>query len=481
MNPVRHIRSRYILGLSALVVVIISMQFLMQRTIISQEHNGRVINIASSQIGLVNRIAFFTGQMISSQTATEFASARQQVGRAINRMRDQAIQLLNGDPSAEIPRIMTPHLEEIYFNPKLGLKRAQETFLMHAEAIYWAKFGELSLDSGDYFYVSDYGPFALESLLNAAVNEYETFNHTQIKRLERLEWGFMIIALGLVLLEIFLIFVPMERSIQKAFQALKHSRKEMKSAKIRAEDSNKAKTNFLLNMSHELRTPLNAIIGFTEGMEYGLYGKISSQKQKDCLGDIRNSGTHLLALVNDILDLSAAETGDVKMDEAQIEMSSLVSDVVGYTRGTFPKNAKVIIDHDSIQDLYLCIDERRTRQVLINLLSNALKFTPQYGTITLYGSRSADGGFSIAIHDTGIGMTAEEIAICRNRFGQAGDAFVKNSNGVGLGLPLSIELMKAQGGALDIESTKGVGTRATIRFPKSRVCKQVGKCAPVAA
>jgi len=469
MNPVKSIRVRYVLGLGALAFAIIATFLLVQSTINRQENHGRLINLAGNQVGLSNRIAFFVSQMETSTSFEDFETSRQQVGRAINLMRTQHQVLLNGEPARHIPRVMTPLLKLIYFDPNFGLDLAINRFLENAETVYGTEFGQLFLNSAAHAYVVTNGPFVLESLLNAAVTEYEDFSRKEIHKLQRLELMMMMVTVLLLLVEAIFIFRPLEQKISEAFQELRANRDELTIEKERAEHANRLKTDLLSNMSHELRTPLNAIIGFAECLRAGVYGPLASASQSESVDCIYNSGAHLLDLVNDILDISAAEAGAIELDDSIIPVNDLIRSSLTFL-GPLPDRSGVSLNFSEAGAQFsLKVDERRIRQVLINLLMNAVKFTPQGGHIQVTKIRLGDGRAGFAISDTGIGMTAKEIKIARDRFGQAGDVMTRHHDGTGLGLPLVIKLMERHGGDVGIQSKKGVGTLVTVLFPADRI------------
>jgi signal transduction histidine kinase len=246
----------------------------------------------------------------------------------------------------------------------------------------------------------------------------------------------------------------------------------LRDAKEQAEHANRTKSEFLANMSHELRTPLNAIIGFSEIIQKEMFGPIGSTRYKEYAVDIFHSGTHLLNLINDILDVSKAEAGKIELQETRI----LVKDLVDASlRLILPRarEAGVNLIEPPLDDLPpLRGDERRLKQVLINLLSNAVKFTPGGGRVALEAAVDAERGLVIKVIDTGIGMAREDIPKALEPFGQVDSKLSRKYEGTGLGLPLSKALVELHGGKLEIESEPGVGTTVTVVLPPERIVKQ---------
>ena len=440
----------------------------MQTTIERQENYGKVINIAGSQTGISNRIAFFVVQMASATTQDDFEVARQQLGRAVNLMRRQHDVLLHGDPESHIPQISTPLLTTVYFEPAYGLDRAIRAFLDHAAALSKREFGDIERNNPDYVYVVVFGPYVLDTLLDAAVSEYERFVRAEIETLKRNEFIAVGLALLLLVVEALFIFRPLESRIREAFRDLREAQVRLSREKKAAEEANASKTDFLSNMSHELRTPLNAVIGFSECLEAGIYGPIGTQKQLEVIQTIRRSGAHLLRLVNDTLDLSAAEAGAIVLDETHIDIFELLKNGAILLSPLAEQRGVTLVAERSSVPLRLRADERRVQQILINLLNNAIKFSPEGATVRVRPEIKTDGRAGFVVEDNGIGMTPEEITRAKERFGQAGNVLTRRQQGTGLGIPVAIELARCHGGAIYIASEISRGTVVTVLFPRDR-------------
>ncbi|RMD87310.1 MAG: response regulator [Alphaproteobacteria bacterium] len=244
-------------------------------------------------------------------------------------------------------------------------------------------------------------------------------------------------------------------------------------AKDEAEKANKAKTEFLSNMSHELRTPLNAILGFSEMMAQGEAGPAGVERYREYAGDIHRSARHLLRLINDILDLSRVEEGHLLLKTAPIEVEAVVRDSA---RMVLPEAQRksISVELDIEPGLpRLMGDSVRLQQALLNLLVNAVKFTPNGGQIRLAAVGTSEGGLRLSVSDTGIGMSAEDLEIARTRFGQVFKSpESKVHEGAGLGLPLSIALIELHGGTVEISSAPNRGTTISALFPAQRLTQE---------
>lgn len=242
---------------------------------------------------------------------------------------------------------------------------------------------------------------------------------------------------------------------------------DLAAARIAAEGSNKAKANFLANMSHELRTPLNAILGFSEIIKNAAFGPIARNYQ-DYAGDIHSSGAHLLSLINEVLDLSKLEAGQFELSERHVDLAILAESSMRFVEPQAHK-ARIGLSHCIAADLsFIRADERRMRQVLINILANAVKFTPEGGRVEL-AMRRTDKGLLIEVSDTGIGIAADKVEVAMEPFSQIDSDTNRNYPGTGLGLPLAKRLVELHGGSLSLTSEVNLGTVVSIILPPDRV------------
>jgi PAS domain S-box-containing protein len=247
----------------------------------------------------------------------------------------------------------------------------------------------------------------------------------------------------------------------------KRTERDLLAAKEQAELANRSKTEFVANMSHELRTPLNAIIGFSQVIAGEMLGPVGTAKYVGYARDILASAEHLLGLINDILDVSKLEAGKLDLVDEVIDPPKTVADLVQLAEVKARANDIRVAIRREGQIPPLRADPRKLKQILLNLLVNAIKFSHAGGNVEIV-LRNVDGALAIAVTDHGIGMDATEVELAMTRFGQVASTWTRKHDGTGLGLPLAIGLTELHGGTLTIHSTKGVGTTVTVAFPRER-------------
>ncbi|WP_417431849.1 sensor histidine kinase [Kiloniella sp.] len=237
----------------------------------------------------------------------------------------------------------------------------------------------------------------------------------------------------------------------------------------RAEAASQSKDNFLASMSHELRTPLNAIIGFSDIMKMQAFGPLGNDKYLEYSQDINRSGAHLLDIINDILDVSSIESGTFKINEEEFVFATALNEAMLMVQLQADEQ-NVRLENDAKgSNLVVFADERLVRQIILNLLVNAVKFTPKGGAICISDDLMSDGVYCLNITDTGIGMDEEDVETALTPFGMVRSAYNDNTKGTGLGLPLAKRMMEMHNGTIDIKSEPGCGTKVTLVFPSERV------------
>jgi len=252
-------------------------------------------------------------------------------------------------------------------------------------------------------------------------------------------------------------------------QRLKTEKRVAEHERSRAEEANQTKSTFLASISHELRTPLNAIIGFSDVMRAETFGPVGHDNYRQYVDDIHGSGQHLLSLINDVLDLARIEAGRLELNEEPVDLGGIAEDckrMIGLQASE--RNVTIELDMPA-QPPRILADARAMRQLWLNLVSNAFKFTGNGGRVTLFAGTTADGSIRFGVEDTGCGMDEDELARVMNAFTQGNAQSHTGERGTGLGLAIVTGLVDAHGGTFGLESTPGVGTRATVTLPRARL------------
>lgn len=264
-----------------------------------------------------------------------------------------------------------------------------------------------------------------------------------------------------------------EALLQGKLKLLQAREDELSRALTAETRANAAKSDFLALMSHELRTPLNAIIGFSEILGTEMMGPLGHPRYREYANDVHGAGKHLLALINDILDLSKAAAGKFELACEEIAPADIISECLRLTRGKAHEGGLRLGCELAPGLPSLMVDRLRFKQALLNLCSNAIKFTPPGGKVQVTAYQGDDGSFVLKVSDTGIGMTAEQIPLALEPFRQIASPFARNTEGTGLGLALVKSLIECHDGTLDIESTLHKGTTVRLTLPPERTIRRL--------
>jgi two-component system cell cycle sensor histidine kinase PleC len=271
----------------------------------------------------------------------------------------------------------------------------------------------------------------------------------------------------------FLVRRQVERQLRTGFAnedlaaELRDTRDDALRKRFEAEAANASKTTFLANMSHELRTPLNAILGFSELIANETLGPVGTLRYRDYASDINASGSHLLSLINDILDIAKIEAGKMDIEPVALEPKPVIEKALTVALARAREKRQHVVTKIDAGDAHLVADERAVKQIVINLVSNAVKFTPEGGNILISGIVTSDGGFQLCVEDDGPGIPAALLERIFTPFNQIDNRYSRQAGGTGLGLSLVRGLAELHGGRAWIESDVGAGVRAFVYFPKA--------------
>lgn len=256
--------------------------------------------------------------------------------------------------------------------------------------------------------------------------------------------------------------------MKRTEERLRAREAEARAARREAENANRAKSGFLAQISHELRTPLNAVLGFSELLLSEAFGPLGSPRYRSYAGDIRDAGTHLLALIDDILALSSVDAGQAPMTDEGVDLDVLSTAIVASLEGEAAAG-RVTLRRDVSADLPLLLgDAEAIGRMLANLLANAVTFTPPGGEVMVTAQLMPDGGIGLMVADTGVGIPAADLPRIVEPFERLDSEIARPSSGTGLGLPIVKRLVERHGGRLEVTSEPGTGTSAILVFPASR-------------
>lgn len=314
------------------------------------------------------------------------------------------------------------------------------------------------------------GTKLLDSVLNSfRANEAELRSESNAFR--SIMFVTALVLVGYIVLTL-VSLMQVRRDLQRANTELETRITDISRSKEEAELANRSKSEFLAMMSHELRTPLNAVIGFSDLMRLEAFGPVGSDRYREYAGDIHDSARHLLSLINDILDLSKIERGSLKPEDELLDVRAAVSAVETLVKDRAERGRVTLalnFPETALPDLKA--DPRQLKQMLANLLSNAIKFTDPGGNVTVDVACDPKAGYRFDVRDTGIGLAKEDIPKALAPFVQVERAHGHKHEGTGLGLPLTKRMVELHGGRLELESEPGVGTRAALVFPASRIAQ----------
>lgn len=439
----------------------VGIQFLLN----TKKDDAQIINIAGMQRMLSQKIALYSHQMTQITPSEE--SNRQALTatllNALARFEQNHWFLVREDAKNNT----APHLSDVvnglYFDAQNGQKA------LHTRVIEYIEHGrQLAQGNTDEVVMFQWrNSEKLLSDLDELVSQFELEANARVRFLSRLELLLWLLTIGVLVIELFFIFRPMERRVRDAFKIAEDERNKAIAAQLQAEQANQAKSQFLAARSHELRTPMNGIFGM---IELAASEKLE-KKRRDFLHKARVSGEQLLRIINDILDIAKIEASKIDLESKDFELNKMLDAALAPVAISCEKKG-LVFEYVALSAIpnWVTGDVTRLGQVLNNLLSNALKFTDEGKIRVTANVKVINRAFELefSVTDTGIGMTSSQLSTVFDKFTQADNSTTRVYGGTGLGLAISKELVQLMGGDIRVESEAGVGSQFWVNVPLKR-------------
>jgi len=390
----------------------------------------------------------------SNKCPRNISEAKNRIYGAIKRLPVLNVRMFNHDGIDIMNGQAIDSLSIEYFNDALGGKTS--SFIIE----------DFSLGTDNTSIIRTFIPIMIDNELNLDTIIAVDFNLSSSWKDPIIFIFYAIGGLTAIFAIIFIYMYVLSLRYEREFTKQYEVNSELEEEKATAEEENQSKSQFLANISHELRTPLNAIIGFSEIIKDEVMGPLNNQQYKEYITDIYLSGTHLLSLINDILDYSKADANKLNIEEEEVDVTKIMKNSLRLVSPRADESGVTLIGEIPKEHIILKTDGKRLKQILLNLFSNAVKFTPSGGTVTLYAWYDiSDNRFIVEVKDTGVGIAPKDISKVMATFGQVENQLSRKYEGTGLGLPLTKKLVELMGGTLEIESELNVGTCVTISLP----------------
>ena len=471
-NLANRMTRRYVVALCLVAIVSTAALITFLHRVIDEEKRATVISLTSGQRALSQRIAFFANAYAHATDELDIEDYRRDLGRAIREMKANHTALLNGDSTRNLSFDAIQIGRHYYFLGLNPFDRQVRRFLEHADQVYNTAPAALTPNNANLLALNLAGTNYIPQAYNLITDHLRDESERQIKNIELLKFGIWALTILLLIWEAFFIFRPVTNTTRRAFDALEKARAKAVKAQHAAEDAAQTKSRFLATMSHEIRTPLNAVIGMTSLLQR----EPLSERQLELANVANESGQHLLSLINDILDLSKIDAGHMELIDTDFSLRTLFESCITIVSpGAQEKGLSVFCDIDPSADVIVLGDQARLRQVLINLLGNAVKFT-ETGYVSLSAraeplpdlevtDQANQHRLTIRISDTGIGIDPEMQQGLFQDFHQVDNSSTRKFGGSGLGLAISKRLINVMGGEIGVDSVPGSGSTFWFKVP----------------
>ena len=452
----RDLTRRYVIALTIIALLALAANVMLNLTIAAQDSYASIINISGRQRMLSQRVALFSQRLAQEKDQAAFQQTRDALLESIQLMEGSHQALVHGSEAFNLSAALTASANPIYFEAPFFLDEQVRLFLEAARQVADTPLQSLHPDHPALIRITTAAEHRLLDTLNQAVSHFEQESHAKVERTEQLENLVLLVTWLCLVLEAFLIFRPMVRSVIR-------SQEELQQAVARANKANAAKTTFLANISHEIRTPMNGIVGVTQLLQ----DQNLEPEAREYADIIDRSGKSLLHLLNDIIDFSAIESGSIQLSETIFSLRLMEKDLLFvWEPQAQQKGLTFSVTLNAPQDR-LIGDVARIKQILYCLIDNAIKFTDA-GTIRVDIQLLPDlepALLNLRVSDTGIGIPPEKQGEIMREFSQADSSITRQYGGVGLGLTLARELSHLMAGNLEFESSENQGSVFKINIP----------------
>jgi len=461
-------RARYILALLSVALLSTVSYVSFDNIIKTEAYSATIINISGRQRMLSQRIPLLADLIVAEPAKKRRGELVERLQESLTLMRTSHAALINGNAALGIAPLKAMTANKLFSvemtNLDVGLQAFFQSVRIFASKAKQNQAG-VNLHPAAKT-LADMGNTLLPQL-DVVVSQLEAESQKTVVRLQRWQTGVFIAILIVLSIEGFVIFWPLEKELNRNFRLLIKSREHARKSQEKADLANRAKSEFLANMSHELRTPLNAINGFSELMSIESFGPLGHKNYREYSKDIMKSGRQLLYMIDDILDVAQIESGTLRLSEDPVNIRRIFKEARSMFLATASQD-NITLKIEDFGAPYILADYTRVRQIILNLVSNAVKFSKPGGCVTMGVDGEGKNDITLWVHDEGIGISSNNIEYVTEPFAQVQETYCRDHGGSGLGLTLCQSLMNLHDGELVIISHLDTGTVVRAQFPPER-------------